>query len=349
MLRQVYIILNEVFLYERNYGKSFGKENFETTILTILDEIRSKYKNDFGYFDYYKSKIAFLSEADLNLFFIFILDLGHEIESIKTELSKFKNEFLNLFGNSVKNGLNSTIIETMNPFVDTIHSSLKPKISLIGFSGVGKTTISKLIKAEEIPLEHIPTINGEVAIIKLGKLQFFLWDFAGQEQFSFLWNTFIRGSDAVLLISDSTLENIEKSKYFLDLIKEEAPYAYTAIIGNKQDLTSALKIEEIERILGIKTYSFVAIDSKNRIKMIQIIADILEINTEISPLLNPIFERDKLIDEAQEALEKGDFRKTMVFFEKLSDLCLSIGDDALALEFYDKSVKLMEIIEDYQL
>ena len=83
--------------------------------------------------------------------------------------------------------------------------------------------------------------------------------------------------------------------------------------------------------------------------MIQIIADILEINTEISPLLNPIFERDKLIDEAQEALEKGDFRKTMVFFEKLSDLCLSIGDDALALEFYDKSVKLMEIIEDYQL
>ncbi len=75
--------------------------------------------------------------------------------------------------------------------------------------------------AEEIPMEHIPTITGDIATIKIGKLQFHLWDFAGQEQFSFLWQNFIKGSDAVLLITDSTLENCEKSKYFVELIKKE--------------------------------------------------------------------------------------------------------------------------------
>ena len=110
-----------------------------------------------------------------------------------------------------------------DPTVEVIHKNLRPKMSLVGFSGVGKTTITRLIMAEEIPMEHIPTITGDIATIKIGKLHFHLWDFAGQEQFSFLWQNFIKGSDAVLLITDSTLENCEKSKYFVELIKKEAP------------------------------------------------------------------------------------------------------------------------------
>ena len=329
--------------------KSLDKENFKILLPVILEESHSKYRNGFGSFDYYKNKIFFLSDTDSDLIFIFILDLGYEIDRIKTGLSKFKKEFLNLFGDSISNGLEPALINTINPVIDAIHSNLKPKVSLVGFSGVGKTTITKLLRTEKIPLEHIPTINGVITTIKLGKLQFSLWDFAGQEQFSFLWNKFIKDSDAVLIITDSTLENVEKSKFFLDLIKEESPYAYTAIIGNKQDLSGALKIEEMERIMGIKTYSFIAIDPDNRIKMIQIIADLLEINTEISPLLNPIFERNKLIDDAQRALERGDFELTIDYFEKISDLCLTIGDDALALEFYEKSLKLKKILANYKL
>lgn len=171
-------------------------------------------------------------------------------------------------------------------------------MSLVGFSGVRKTTITKLIKGEKMSLEHIPTISGKVATIKIGKISFLLWDFAGQERFNFFWNKYIRGSDAVLLITDSTLENIDKNKFFLELIKEEAPYANSAIIGNKQDLLNAVKIEDIERIMGLKTYSMIAIESENREKMIKIIADILDMSVEISPLLKPLYERDMLIDQA---------------------------------------------------
>jgi len=209
---------------------------------------------------------------------------------------------------------------------------------------VGKTTITRLIKAEEIPMQHIPTITGDIATIKIGKLHFHLWDFAGQEQFSYLWNNFVKGSDAVLLITDSSIENVEKSKFFLELVKERAPHAHVAVIGNKQDLEESMKPDKIEKILGLKTYSMIATDPGNRNKMIQIIADILEMSAEVSPLLKPLLERDKLTEEATEAVEEGDFAKASLLFEKISDLCIELGDDSLGREFYDKAQKIKSML-----
>ena len=267
-------------------------------------------------------------------------------EAIQKEILRCKEEFVQSFGEILDRNFDAKTFEVFDPAVDSIHRNLRPKISLVGFSGVGKTTTTQLIKAEKIPIKHIPTITGDIATIKIGKLHFNLWDFAGQEQFSYLWNNFVKGSDAILLITDSTLENVEKSKFFLELVKDEAPEANTAVIGNKQDLPDAMKIEQIEHILGIKTYSMIAVDSNNRTKMIQIIADILEMSAEVSPLLKPLLERDELIQEAMGALEAGEFSKSLLLFQKISDLCLEMGDDSLGREFYDKSEQIKEIMKE---
>jgi len=265
--------------------------------------------------------------------FLFVTGLTDNFENIKKELIKCKKEFLNLFEDILQHKFDAKTFEIFDPTIDSIHRNLRPKISLVGFSGVGKTTITRLIKAEEIPMEHIPTITGDIATIKIGKLHFHLWDFAGQEQFSYLWNNFIKGSDAVLLITDSTLENIEKSKFFLELIKEQAAQAHTSVIGNKQDLDDALKPEQIEKILGLKTYSMVAKDSGNRNKMITIIADILEMSAEVSPLLKPLLDRDNYTEDAA------------MYFEKISDLCIELGDDSLGKEYYEKSQKIKAMLK----
>ena len=294
--------------------------------------------------DYYRFKISYITDKVKNLMFLFVTGLNDGFDYIKKELNKCKKEFLNLFGDILDHKFDAKTFEVFDPTIDSIHRNLKPKISLCGFSGVGKTTTTRLIKAEEIPMQHVPTITGDIATIKIGKLHFHLWDFAGQEQFSYLWTNFIKGSDAVLLITDSTIENVEKSKFFLELIKEQAEYAHTAIIANKQDLPDAMDPITIENMMGLKTYSMIANRAENRDKMIQIIADVLEMSAEVSPLLKPLLERDTIMEEAQTAIESGDFVKAVGLFERISDLCIDLGDDTLSKDFYEKAQKMKEML-----
>ncbi len=305
--------------------------------------IRSENKIDSH--DFYKYRVSYIIEKETNLVFLFVASLTDKAENIKKELVRCKNEFLNLFEDILYHKFDAKTFEVFDPIVDSIHRNLRPKISLVGFSGVGKTTITKLIKEDEIPMQHIPTITGDIATIKIGKLHFHLWDFAGQDQFRYLWNNFINGSDAVLIITDSTLENVEKSKYFLELIKEQATYAITAVIGNKQDLKDAMNPIKIEKIMGVKTYSMIAKNPENHNKMIQIIADVLEMSAEVSPLLKPLLEREKLTEEAIKALKYADFNKSAFLFDKISDISIQLGDDSLGKEFYDKSQKIKDMLK----
>jgi small GTP-binding protein len=337
MLRQVYILKEETMLYNKKFGKSISLEDFQKLVQEIIEE--AKKGTNLDSYVFFKYKIVYSRVEEDALMFIFITDVNDDVERSKGELNELKKEFLDTFGDSLET-LDPILMEVLDPIIDTIHRNLKTKISMVGFSGVGKTTTTNLICADEIPSVHIPTITGKISTVKIGKLYFHLWDFAGQEQFSYLWNDFILGSDAVLIITDSSLENVEKSKFFIELIKDHAPYAHIAVIGNKQDLTGVLSIDKIQEILGVKTYSMVAVDPGNRERMIQIVADILEINTEVSPLLKPLFERDQLINKAKHCLENGDISQTADYFEKISDICLELGDDSLYKEFYEKAKKL---------
>ena len=337
MLRQVYILQDEKVLYNKNFGKTMSVEEFQNLFQEILEEVNKGTSLDS--YDFFKYKIVYSYVKDEGLVFMFITDINDEVQRTKKELERLKMEFLEIFGDSLDD-LDPILMEILDPIMATTHRNLKTKISLVGFSGVGKTTSTNLICADTIPSVHIPTITGKISTVKIGKLYFHLWDFAGQEQFSYLWNDFILGSDAVLIITDSTLENVEKSRFFIELVKDHAPYAHIAVIGNKQDLPNALHVDKIQEILGVKTYSMVAIDPENRDKMIQIIADILEISTDTSPLLKPLFERNQLINMARVSLENGDIAQTAEYFEKISDLCLELGDDSLYKEFYEKAKKL---------
>ncbi len=296
--------------------------------------------------EFYKYRLYFQSVPSKALIFLFVTDLSDSDSLAKKQLAVLKGEFLNFFGGVLDRELDAGDTEILNPIVERIHKDLSAKISLVGFSGVGKTTITALIRAQEIPVEHVPTITGDVGTIQIGKLTFALWDFAGQEQFSFLWNKFVKGSDAILVITDSTLENVDKSRFFLELAKQQAPQAHVAIIANKQDLPGALPVPEVERLLEkVHTYSMVAVDPANREKMINIIADILEISPEISPLLKPLIERDKKMDAMETAVKNNDFQTAYRLCKEVADMCLDMGDDMLSQEFCSKGEKLCETLK----
>ena len=295
MLRQVFIIKGDDIIYQWIFGNALSLADIENLHFRMKQDAMKKAERPIGYFDHYKYRVAYKINIERDLIFIFVSGLMDDFFGlIQTMLNNFHDEFLDLFDGDIDEKLDSEKILSLDSLIDSFHNEIKPKIAVVGFSGVGKTTIKNLIKLGEVPLKHIPTISGDIATIKIDKLEFTLFDFAGQEQYKYLWKGFIKGSNAVLVITDSTPINVEKSRYFIALRNEEAPYARIAIIGNKQDLDHSMKVENIENILGLKTYPMIANRPENQDKMNNILVDILDLNRESSPLIESIPERKEL-------------------------------------------------------
>ncbi len=340
MLRQIYFILENEIIYHRSYSKGIESSLLINVYLNIKKDAFAKFGEETGTYEFFDSRILYTVDKELNLLILFVLGFSDEIETAKPHLLRIKKIFLESnIQNIRENNFSSKNVE-FNSILDEIQRSLRAKISIVGLSGVGKTTTTQLIKAEEIPIEHVPTITGKVATIKLEGINLSIWDFAGQNEFDYLWENFLAGTDAILLMTESTSENIEKSKRFIEISNKVAPFARLAVIANKQDLPGAMKVEEIEKLMGSKVYGFVAIAPDSRDKMIRIIADLLDMNPQVSPLLKPIFERDILINKGNNALEQGNLEEAVNFFDRVISKCVEIGDDSQATEFRSKADKL---------
>jgi small GTP-binding protein len=187
---------------------------------------------------------------------------------------------------------------------DEVFGELPAKIAIIGASGVGKSTITALSQFERIPEKHIPTITCDVDEIVVGGAQkIYLHDTGGQEQFGFLWGRWIKGSDGIIIVVDSTPANLEESKFFVEMIKKEAPKTAAVIIANKQDLPGALPHEQIEQELGYKTYPMVGIDYANREQILNIFADLIKLSPRLANLIPTQVKEDTVIKEQEREIE----------------------------------------------
>ena len=137
------------------------------------------------------------------------------------------------------------------------------KIALVGFGGVGKTTILNLMRGRDIPIEYNPTIAIDVKKLDgiSARYEIIIWDFAGQERYTPLWTFLLRGTNIVFLVTDSTVENvISTKKVYLKVIKSRKESILTFCLANKQDMPRAMKPKLVEKLLNIPTYEMVAIN-----------------------------------------------------------------------------------------
>ena len=217
------------------------------------------------------TKFYYRIDQRMNVMIVFAADIGDKDEHIfplvEAVTKAFSQKFGSIFEQKAWKG-DRSIFKSFMEEIDKI--VLGPiKVSIIGVGGVGKTTLLRLIIGKELNLEYIPTVNADIANFDgLGTRQIVLWDFAGQQRYNELWNSLLRDTRIVLLVTDSTYQNAQESKKILTNVVQKH-YSNVIVIGiaNKQDLPNRLTPEFLQKILGIPVYSMIGINPDYRIKI----------------------------------------------------------------------------------
>ena len=139
------------------------------------------------------------------------------------------------------------------------------KIAVLGLGSVGKTTISKSYSGEMNDPNQISMTKGVDITVKRivhqGKtVTLQIWDFAGQKQFRFMIDVFLRGVKGVMYVYDITdIETLAYLNEFVDLTRNYLanhfyPKIPEVLVGNKLDLEDVeVSIEDIHDFM--KNYS----------------------------------------------------------------------------------------------
>jgi hypothetical protein len=144
------------------------------------------------------------------------------------------------------------------------------KVAVVGYPGTGRDEIFTLLTGG-VPPSAIQTIltllntklpgtdARSTEGMRIGVLQISVLSFQFEDHWHFrkLWDLlfepYFRGSRAVLLATDSTLENVLNSTDIVDLIRRWEIVAGVLAIANYQDRPGSLSPALVRRILGVKT------------------------------------------------------------------------------------------------
>jgi signal recognition particle receptor subunit beta len=146
-------------------------------------------------------------------------------------------------------------------------------VAIIGEPQVGKTELIQLLndKAE---------INGLTTKLKSKESAFVFWEFqtssSAPEKLEIFSRSFLQNSKPfhryLLIVTDSTVDDVNRIKYSLRFLRESFSDTRFAIIANKQDLDGSISKSRIEKMTNLPTLEISAIDPQNRSRLVNFLS-----------------------------------------------------------------------------
>ena len=124
---------------------------------------------------------------------------------------------------------------------------------MVGLDAAGKTTICQRLKFGET-VTTIPTVGFNVDEVEYGNVKFTLWDLGGQDLIRKFWYHYYDNTDAIIFVVDSSDgDRIDTARDELwKLLQEEKLDKCSVLVyANKQDLSGALRFDELARALDL--------------------------------------------------------------------------------------------------
>jgi small GTP-binding protein len=130
------------------------------------------------------------------------------------------------------------------------------RVLIVGLESAGKTTVLYRLQLNQFVKEIAPTIAFNLETVEIGNLKLQIWDLGGQHQLRPYWRLYVKGTAGIVFIVDST----DKQRVGLcaeelaNLLNEsELAGAPLIILANKQDLTDAMRPEEVGQHLALSS------------------------------------------------------------------------------------------------
>jgi len=201
-------------------------------------------------------------------------ELDDDDSNVKSKILSIRTKFIEKYDQTIYDeswGENRATFDDFKKIIDDIILD-GIKVSIIGFGGIA---LLQLICGNDIKSKYVPMTNVDITLYNGVTRSIMLWNFAGIESFRSLWEKVLESSDIVLIVTDSTFENISRYRYNEMLYKiSNKNYKNKSVIGiaNCQDMPNRLTPEFCEKIFRDKGIEFYGIDASNPVYREKIVA-----------------------------------------------------------------------------